>query len=67
MSDFIENKLKKMSVKDLETIIAKAISDATGEEFEASISTVDYGTNYLMPEATFQVRLAHPSEWGKDA
>ncbi len=66
MTDFIENKLKKLSVTEIENIIAKAISDATGEEFEAKISAVDFGKS-LLPEATFSVKLEHPRKWGKDA
>lgn len=66
MTDFIENKLKKMSVAELENVIAKAISDATGEEFEAEISAVDFG-NTLWPGATFSVRVAHSIKVGKDA
>jgi len=66
MSDFIENKLKKMSVTELENVIAKAISETIGEKFEATISTVDFGKG-MLPEATFSVKLGHPSTWGKDA
>ena len=42
MNDFITNKLKALSVTELETIIAKAITDATGEEFNATVSKIDY-------------------------
>lgn len=66
MADFIENKLKSKSVSEIETIISKAISEAIGEEFEATISAVDFG-NGIMPEAKFSVKLSYPSKWGKDA
>jgi hypothetical protein len=63
MSDFIENKLKKISVHELQTIIAKAISEVTEEEFEATISAIDYGSG-TWPEASFKIRLAHPIKFG---
>jgi hypothetical protein len=62
---FIENKLKSLSVQELETIIAKVISENTKEEFEAIISAIDYGEG-ILPEASFQVRLAHPVKFGQD-
>jgi len=59
MFDFVENKLKTITIKDLETIIAKSITDALGEEFEAVISSIDFG-GVASQEATLQVKLAHP-------
>jgi len=59
MSDFIENKLKTITIKELETIIAKSITDAVGEEYEATISAVAFGSESSQG-ATLQVKLAHP-------
>lgn len=60
----LENKLKKMSVTELENIIAKAISEATGEEFVATIPAIDY-KNGGWPEANFNIRIAWPMKFGK--
>lgn len=63
MLDFVENTLKKLSVKELETIIAKAVSDAVGDKFESSITSIDYGKD--TDETTIILRLGHPSTWDK--
>lgn len=62
----IENKLKTMPVSELETIIAKALMDATGEEIEVTISSINYGHN-LLTGAKFDVSASHPIKFGKDA
>lgn len=63
MLDFVENTLKKLSVKELETIIAKAVSEAVGDDFESSITSIDYGKDTA--ETTIILRLGYPSTWGK--
>lgn len=65
MSDFIENKLKTMSVKELENIIAKALMDATGEEIDVTISSISYGHN-LLTGAKFEVSASRPIKFGKE-
>jgi len=67
MSEIFENKLKLKSVAELENIIAKAISEATGENFEATISTIDFSNKYNLPEATFSIKVHQPSFFEKKA
>lgn len=64
MSDFIENKLKAISAKELESIIARAISEATGDEFEATVSAIDYESE-TWPKASFKVRVSKPLRFGE--
>jgi len=66
MSDFIENKLKKISVTELENVIAKAISEATGDEFEATISTINYKESGWT-SATFNIKVSKPLKFGLNA
>jgi len=54
-----ENKLKSISVQQMESIIAKAISDAANETYKATISTIDYGKN-SWSDASFQIELRQP-------
>jgi len=57
---FIENKLKSLSTQQLETIIAKAISDSIGESFEAIISSIQYGEALWPQTASFHVKISQP-------
>lgn len=67
MSFLIENKLKNMSVTELENVIAKAVSDATGQEFESTISAIEYD-NTGWPGASFKIQITQPmnTEWMKN-
>lgn len=61
----LENKLKTMSVTEIEETIAKAISEKTGEEFKATISSLNFKENGW-PEATFNIRIAWPMKFEKE-
>ena len=57
----IRNKLKSISIHKLEEVIAKAITDATGEDFEANISDIDYE---LFNGATLKMSVSNPFNLG---
>ena len=59
MSDFIENRLKSISMHKIEEVIGKAVSAAVGEEFESKILKVDYGPG-VWPQASFEIMLCRP-------
>lgn len=41
-----DNELKTISIKELESIISKAISDFTGKTYASHISTISYGETF---------------------
>jgi hypothetical protein len=42
MSEFIANKLKDLSTRQIEELIAEAVSEAIGERIEVDISLIEY-------------------------
>lgn len=52
MSEFIANKLKDLSIRQIEGLIAEAISKAIGERVEADISLIEH-----LPGITATVKL----------
>jgi hypothetical protein len=62
----IYNKLKTVSVHNLETIIAKAISSflKDEDEFDSNISNISYHETW--DEASFQIKIRKPIKFGQD-
>jgi hypothetical protein len=61
----LENSLKKLSIKELETIIAAAVSDAVGENLDARIESVTFKDTALS-NGSFSVHLFRPLFGNKD-
>ncbi len=59
MSELLKNEIKSISINDLEGVIAKAISEATGATFEASISKLKF-SNSLNSETSFNLVVSKP-------
>ena len=53
----IENKLKTLTTAELENIIAQALSEKTGDEFQATLSSLNFKEG-AWPAATITVTIA---------
>jgi hypothetical protein len=62
MSSEFDNKLKSISIHQLETAIAKAINELIGEDYECSISNLSF-TNIF--DASFEAKVYKPlnTDW----
>jgi len=56
MSDFFENKLKALPTGRLEEVLSKAVSEATGQVFEATISAIAFGIMDGTYNITFKIK-----------
>ena len=58
----ITNKLKTLDIETLENIIAQAVGEAVGVDFECRVHNINYDSNSGYHGAEFTVSLAEPIE-----
>ena len=58
MSEF--NKLKSVSIDNIENAISKALTELTGVEYQCSISNIEYE---VIEGANFEVSVSNKIDW----
>lgn len=64
MSDFGDNRLKKLSTEALQNIIAKAISAEIDEEVQVVISSIAYDPSDIQTKGTYVVHVQPEVKFG---
>jgi hypothetical protein len=62
----MKNKLKSLSVSELQSIIQQALSSSLGEKLNVTISSIDYGED-IITGGTFTVEVWKDPEFPKYA
>jgi len=65
MASEFDNKLKSISIHQLETAIAKAINDLVGGNYECSISNLSF-TNIMQASFQASINPSIKSDWLKN-
>ena len=63
--EFFNRALKKFSTKEIEAIIAKALSNATEKEYEANISEINYelhDNSFMYDETKITITIKNKEE-----